>query len=313
MATKTKSAPRRAKKIEEKVPRSTGNGFTRLFFQPKPLFGLALLVTAFVFFPQIRDALPDLTGREEYQLKLTDIAVTPAPRWVAPDLVAQVVARAGRTEPMSRLDKTLVQDLAAAFARHPWVANVSRVRLVPAGIEVDLTYRQPVGMVQLKQGIYPVDSNGTLLPPEDFSADDIKHFPLIRNVKSTPQGSAGTNWGDQGVVGAARLAEVIGPHWNRFNLVAIYVPDRIAANTTLDDMVFELSTVGGSRIVWGRAPETDHPGELTPEQKIGRLEEYQSKYGALDKSSGPYRIEIHHWKDILRRPLSAQNETLPVR
>src|SRR3954465_12082621 len=115
MATKTKSAPRRSKKSEEKSPRRTGNGFTRLFFQPKLLFGLALLVSAFVFFPQIRNSLPDLSSREEYQLKITDIAVTPAPRWVAPDLVAQVVARSGRTEPMSRLDKTLVQDLAAGF------------------------------------------------------------------------------------------------------------------------------------------------------------------------------------------------------
>ena len=313
MATKTKSAPRRSKKKTEKIEPSAGNALTRLLFRPKLLFGMAVLVSAVVFFPQIRDSLPDLSGREEYQLRIADISVTPAPRWVAADLVSQVVARAGRTEPMSRLDKSLVQDLAAAFSSHPWVANVSRVRLVPTGIEVDLSYRQPVGMVQLKQGMYPVDANGNLLPPEDFSADDVKRFPLIRDVKSTPHGPAGTNWGDDAVVGAAHLAEVIGPYWNQFNLVAIHAPDRTTANTSLDDMVFELSTVGGSRIVWGRAPETDHPGELTPEQKIGRLEEYQSKYGALDKSHGPYRIEIYHWKDILRRPLSAQADAPPVR
>ncbi|MEX2287247.1 MAG: hypothetical protein WD648_09170 [Planctomycetaceae bacterium] len=313
MATRTKSAPRRTKRSAEKNSRKAGNFLTRLFFQPKLLFGLAVLVSIFVFFPQIRSALPDLGSREEFQLRIADISITPAPRWVAEDLVAQVVARAGRTEPMSRLDKTLVEDLAAEFKRHPWVANVSRVRLASTGIEVDLSYRQPVGMVQLKQGIYPVDANGTLLPPEDFSADDIKHFPLIRNVKSTPQGPAGTNWGDEGVLGAAQLAEVVGPHWNQFNLVAIHVPDRTSASATLDDMIFELSTAGGSRIVWGRAPESKHPGELTPEQKIGRLEEYQSKYGVLDKSHGPYRIEIYHWKDILRRPLSAQAETPPVR
>lgn len=311
MATTTKTPPK--KKKAEAKPQPGGNFLTRLLFRPRFLLCLAVVVTAFVFYPKLKQLLPDLTGRGEYQLSIANINITPAPRWVASDLVAQVVAQSGRSEPLSLLDEKLVDDLALAFSKHPWVEKVKRVRLVSTGIDVDLAYRKPVAMVQLKQGLYPVDVRGILLPPEDFSPSDVKHFPIISNVKSTPQGPAGTSWGDEIVLGAAQLAEIIGPHWQEFALESIVAPDRATANMSLDDMIFEFATTGGSRIVWGRTPGTDNPGELTDEQKIGRLQDYQSKYGRFDQVQSPYRIEIHHWREISRRPLSVQKDAPTVR
>lgn len=307
MATSTKSPPRRKKAdAKSKDAPSGGNFLTRLLFRPRFLLFLALAVSGVVFYPRVKQLLPDLSGRGEYRLEVANITVTPAPRWVSKELVAQTVAQLGRGENLSLLDETLVDDLAAAFGRHPWVEKVSRVRLTATGVDVDLTYRKPVAMVQLKQGLYPIDVRGVLLPPEDFSPADVKHFPIISNIKSTPQGPAGTAWGDETIVGAAQLAETVGPHWQEFNLEAIVAPERTNANMSVDDMIYEFATTGGSRIVWGRAPGVDHPGELTEEQKIGRLQEYVAKYGRFDQAHGPYRIEIHHWREISRRPLSAQ-------
>ena len=70
----------------------------------------------------------------------------------------------------------------------------------------------------------------------------------------------------------------------------------------IDDLQFELLTRNGSRILWGRAPGTNHPGELTVEQKIGRLKKYQSDFGGFDQPHGPYEIDIRHWREISRRP-----------
>jgi hypothetical protein len=181
----------------------------------------------------------------------------------------------------------------------------------PARLEVELSYRQPVAMVEVKLGMYPVDALGTLLPPADFSVADTKRYPVIRNVSSTPQGPAGTHWGDECVVAAARLAAILGPHWKRFDLEAIRAPRREQAKVEPDDLVFELATQGGSTILWGRAPGTDHPGELSPEQKIGRLEKYLADFGSFDQPHGPYEIDIRHWQEISRRPLAAQ--TVPSR
>ena len=81
-----------------------------------------------------------------------------------------------------------------------------------------------------------------------------------------------------------------------------------------------LMAKGGSRIIWGHAPATSHPetgkpeaghpGELSTKQKIGRLDEYVTKFGGFDSPQGPYQIDIRHWRDISRTPLSAELEWL---
>jgi hypothetical protein len=116
------------------------------------------------------------------------------------------------------------------------------------------------------------------------------------------------------VLGAARLAEALlqapsgqPSHWQRLNLIAIHVPT-LDGRTNIEDLSYELIAPGGSRIVWGRAPGSGHPGELSVEQKIGRLQKYVSDFGGFDRPHGPYEIDIRHWQEISRRPLSASAE-----
>ena len=300
-------------KIVEPVPddeqqeESSGNWLTRLLFRPRMLVLLAIGVTSTFVLPTVVSLLPNLSGRKQYRMEVSKIEITPdAPRWVPDDLLRQVTERAGLPDSVSLLEDGLVEEIAEAFRLHPWVAEVVSVRKsTPARILVELEYRKPAAMVRMKRGMYPVDSEGTLLPPADFSVSEAQRYPIIRNVQSTPQGPAGMNWGDAGVVGAARLAEVLAPCWRKFHLQAIHVPRPVSPNTTLDDMMFELITAGGSRIIWGRAPGSSHPGELSPEKKIGRLEKYWTDFGGFDHPHGPYAIDIRHWQEISRRPLSA--------
>ena len=301
----------KASKSEAPTPTADGGWLTRYLFRPKTLLLLAIVVSLTAVLPMIARVLPNLSSRPEYQVRTSNIEISDPPPWVPSDLVKQVVKRAGLPDEVSLLDEELTQEVAEAFRHHPWVADVIRVeKSVPSRIRVELSYRRPVAMVQVKQGMYPIDPDGILLPPADFSVSDTELYPVIRNISSTPQGPAGTRWGEIGAVGAARLADVLGPYWERFGLAAIHVPRRIQAEVTLDEIHFSLITKGGSRIIWGRAPGVDHPGELSVEQKIGRLEQYLADFGVFDHPHGPYEIDIRHWKEISRRPLSARKHRL---
>lgn len=267
----------------------------------------ALVVLAALFFPRLKGLLPDLSGRSEYRLTAAQIEINAPPHWVPHDLTAQVLAQAGLPSELSLLDDRLVADIAEAFGLSPWVEEVVSVRKsFPAKVLVVLQYRRPVAMVEVKRGQYPVDGQGVLLPPQDFSAAEAHEYPTISGVVSTPQGPAGTAWGDEVVEDAARLAAELGPSWKKLRLTAIVCPRTTESHTRIDAGVFVLTAQGGSRIIWGHAPGTDHPGELSTEQKVGRLENYVSRFGGFDRPHGPYQIDIRHWRDISRTPLSAE-------
>ncbi|HLJ10768.1 MAG TPA: hypothetical protein VKU82_06245 [Planctomycetaceae bacterium] len=301
---------------EEKPPRaSRAAGIARQLYRPMTLATAAAVVTAGLFLPRLMKELPDLGEQREYRIESRRIEIAALPHWVPHDLVAQVVDQAGLPAELSLLDDGLAGEIAEAFRLSPWVDEVVSVRKsFPAKIAVVLNYRRPVGMVEVKQGKYPIDAHGVLLPPQDFSVADTRAYPVVSGVVSTPQGPAGTRWGDGVVEGAARLAAELGPLWKKLELAAIVCPRTTERRLKIDEGVFVLMSKGGSRIIWGHAPgdtaDADHPGELSTKQKIGRLTEYVKRFGGFDKPQGPYQIDIRHWRDISRTPLSAELEWL---
>jgi hypothetical protein len=281
----------------------------RAWFRPWRLAGLALLCGAVLLAPRLVKSLPDIGNRPEYQLNCAEIHVNDMPQWVPKNLVTQVVSQARLGARRSILEEGLTTEIATAFQKHPWVEKVIKVtKAVPARIDVELAYRRPVAMVEVLTGLLPVDAAGVLLPPTDFTPDDARRYPLISQPKTSPRGAVGTEWGDPQVVAAAKLAAVILPHWKDFNLAAIVIPMGIDLRAPIAEVVFELQTNGNSRIVWGRAPGVPYPLELTPEQKIGRLEECLSRYGGFDLPDGPYEIDIRHFKEITRLQRTATND-----
>lgn len=303
----------------EPAPPKWGTRTLHAVFQPRRLLLLALLVSLPFWVPEAWEAIPDLSGNDEYLIPAAEITANEPPRWVPLDLVDQVVNRAQLPETLSLLDDGLTEEVAQAFLLHPWVADVVEVRKqpAPARITVQLEYRRPVCMVEKKTGLYPVDAEGILLPSSDFSLAETAHFLKVVGVRSTPLGPEGTSWGDPAVIGAARIAAFLHDKWDRLELRSIQpasAPDSAAAAAGLDDLNFVLVTRGGSSILWGRAPGVDRPGELAPAQKIGRLEKYLADFGSFDQPAGPYEIDIRHWQQISRRRLSASTEAgRPVR
>ena len=289
---------------------ATGSLLMRLMFRPRMLLSLAVAITFTAAFPYCLRQLPNLSERTEYRLQTADIVINQPPRYVPADLVQQVIELAELPDELSLLDDGLVARVASSFGRHPWVAEVIEVKKThPARLTVTLRYRCPVAMVKVQQGVYPVDVEGRLLPPADFSVAETARYPLILNVKSTPLGPAGEMWGDDTVVAAARLADILQADWEQLKLAAIYAPRQTTASQSIADVQLELLTEGGSHILWGRAPGSNHPGELQPKKKIGRLKKYQADFGSFDEPLGPYEIDIRHWQEISRRPLTASRTT----
>lgn len=308
------------KEPERPEPAVSEPGFVRSvlmqLYRPVTLVTAATIVGLALAWPVIRRHLPDLDTRAEYRVAADKIHVTQPPHWVPHELVNQVIDQANLPSELSLLDPNTLRDVSEAFALHPWVEEVVSVRKsFPAAIDVVLNYRRPVAMVQVRQGHYPIDTNGILLPPHDFSATDAKSYPQITNVLSTPQGPAGTDWGDPVVTEAAKLAAELAPNWKKLNLAAIVCPRSVSPDDSFDVGVYELRTTGGSEVVWGHGPDSDHPGELTTAQKLERLDKYAAKFGGLDQPQGRFRIDIRHHRDIRRVPLASDGsfETDSVR
>lgn len=279
-------------------------------FRPKTLVVIAVLVSAAIGWPIVSDNLPDLSQQEAYQITPADITINEPPYWVPHDLIEDVIQRADFPAEMSLLDEELTENVAQAFAQHPWVEEVQEVRKAsyPSRLSVTLVYRVPVAMIEKRTGLYPVDANGILLPTEDFSLSDTADYLKIVGVRSTPPSLQGDRWDDPLVLGAARIAAALRDEWRALGLRSIAVPDRITEDVSLQGSEFCLITNGGSAILWGRAPEIDQPGELSVAQKIGRLKKYLDDFGSFDEPAGPYEIDIRHWQQISRKKLPAARD-----
>jgi hypothetical protein len=285
--------------------------FERIF-RPRWILGSALLSVIAVLAPWVIRQLPDLKELPEYQLAFSQIQVDPPPTGGIPaDLVSRVQLRGGLPDKLSLLDPKLPQTVAEAFAMHPWIERVVEVRnIYPALVKVQVEYRQPVAVVLVKSGLYPVDGKGVLLPPADFSDENVGQLIPVHGVMTTPYAPEGRPWSDPAVMAAADLASYLGSRWRELQLTAIIVARPESAATRPDEIPLELETAGGSRILWGRRPASQHPGELTGEQKLGRVQKYLAEFAAFDRPAGPYEIDIRHWDEISRRPLPV--ERLPI-
>lgn len=281
--------------------------------QPNLLLALSCVVAAWVFLPKLGVRLPVLNDHQQYRLPTGQIEITPPPRWVPTDLAEQVARRAGLPDELSLLDKDITRRVAEAFERHPWVKGRVRVSTsVPARMRVELEYREPMAMVRVASaaGLYPIDGEATLLPSADFAPAEIPKYPLIENVKTAPQGAEGTVWKDDRVIAAARLAVLLKPYWQQFGLQSIRIPENSANQLSWEDLNLLLTTRGGSRVIWGRAPGAKHPGELPADKKIERIKFYLKHHGPFDAAHGPYEYDITQWRDISRKPIADHGSTL---
>ena len=88
---------------------------------------------------------------------------------------------------------------------------------------------------------------------------------------------------------------------------AIVAPRQVALADQTDDLQYRLVSKGNSEILWGRAPTTAHPAELTVAQKLERMAEYHRSYNGFDDAPAPFQIDIRHWQGTKRSLLATES------
>jgi hypothetical protein len=164
-------------------------------------------------------------------------------------------------------------------------------------VVVELAYRRPVAMVEVtmndRPGLLPVDVNGVLLPPGDFSAEQARDYLRVSLADATPAGPVGTPWGDPRVDGAARIAAVLQEHWKQLGLYRVAVEHAESLPAASAEAVFVLSTRRGAQIVWGAAPLANSSADVKAALvKVERLVAYVEQHGPLDELNSGTQIDL---------------------
>jgi hypothetical protein len=284
-------------------------------YQPGALVIMAVLCSSPIVYGYVLRNLPAVDQVAEFMVQQEQITIHDKPAYLPEDLVNQIIKNTELSLPISIWSSGLAEKIAQGAKLHPWVTKAVKVELLPQkGIVLHLNFRQPVAFIKTPSGFYPIDREGVLLPPKDFSAESVRQYPIISNVQSVPQGPEGTNWGDLSVIGAARLAEYLHPvnakagdkisdYWIAMALEEIVIPKLIAPQVEMVDLDYQIKVKGGSILNWGVAPGVEHNRQPTSEQKLLRMLKYYQEFGSFTAPRGPYEIDFRHWTETYRRPL----------
>ena len=146
----------------------------------------------------------NILQQQQYQLKPEILNLSPEqPDWIKGDVLATVFADQ-KLEEHYLTDRKIASQLRDAFLLHPCISAVTRVAKKPDGVDITLEYRTPVAMVVVKLDnrtwLYPVDNQAVVLPPREFSADDVGGYLRITHDYVPPAGQVGDGWGDEKLV-----------------------------------------------------------------------------------------------------------------
>ncbi|MFO1020965.1 MAG: hypothetical protein U0903_09745 [Planctomycetales bacterium] len=278
-----------AEQPQESVPADVRPSRLRRWLHPAPIVVSLVFVAVVVAVTTAPRWLPDLNRNPAYQVRAEQIRITPPPPWVPQDFVQRVLTDSKLPETLSLLDRDLVEEVANAFRRHPWVSKVEKVHKgYPGELSVEMRYRYPVAMVRVTNRLFPIDEQGVLLPEQDFTPEEAALYPQITKIASAPPLQAGQVWKDPLVKEGAQIATHLATNWKDFHLETIAAPSPEAGE---EDKSFSLWTTGHTQILWGRQNENPSSVELTAKQKLGRLIEYSSRFQGFD-GRGPYYIDI---------------------
>lgn len=250
--------------------------------------------------------------RTLYSLKQENISITPQPPWIRASILGEVY-RNGSLSQVSLLDPQATATIAHAFSAHTWVQRASRVRKMGDGkVQVDLVYREPAAMVYFNaqstgrrsadnnshlppDGFFPVDSDGIILPPEDFVDKQVLDFFRIYATGATPAGDVGMPFGDSRVSEALELCKLLRLKREAWQVERVHVtPDDQVGQRS--PWILNLVTGDNREIIWGHAPGKESTGEPSVQDKVTRLESWLS--------SVPTNNSVNSLDLRIRSPLS---------
>jgi len=216
----------------------------------------------------------------ENRLRLSMLHVTPQPPWVTVDLTQKILADAGFDLETAKLtDTDLLTRLAAAFEQNPWVKSV-RLRTGVRSVHIDAKYRKPVVSIPWKDWACYLSADGVVLPPDpETDRQAFKRCLVLEGYSDVPAPRVGQRFSDPVLLAAASLAENLGESVETMNLLSV--------TASADGMT--LTTLGGSKIKWGRYAVGDQSEFI---RKLRSLETACDERTKLDAPAGPLFYDL---------------------
>ena len=160
------------------------------------VLALALVAGTILMFNLLSgEALRRIGNSGRYRTKFADIQCD-APRGMdRSTFLTEVRYLSAFPEVFHGLDESERQQLAAAFAKHPWVESVDAVEVEPGNVvRVKLTYREPALAIRTDRGTVRLVTHRGVLLPESGSPRGVAE---LLNIVPAPTVNAGETWPDE--------------------------------------------------------------------------------------------------------------------
>lgn len=290
-----------AKQNQDILDRLIGSLSVRgILFHPATLFVAAtagLIAGAIFLWEGQREKIVNLA---EFQLTPDKIRLTQQPDWVGADLRELVLGESPNADP-SILDTQLVSRTANVMRNVGYVESVRSVKKSKTGLDIDLIYRCPVGVVELspvtipewgrdqtsKRVLVPVDRHGVVMPE---ALGERQSWPkiMIPYPAAIDNLTVWSDWPDERIHDAAAICDLFKDSSQAMGL-ALVVQDPTRHSET--QIPFDLRFDSGVIIIWGNAPGKELDSEADAETKLGVIEQLASEYGPAIPL-GPRVIDI---------------------
>jgi hypothetical protein len=277
-------------------------------------WGMSLLVLALFiaasFYAYKKFGL-EIAGRSDQQVSLENVVLVPEqPEWVKSSLKEQIIGQY-ELDKLLLDDEELVEQFAAAFELDSHVEDVVRIEKRVNHIRVEVTYRVPVAMVEVKvdeqRFVFPVDRSAVVMQTNDFDEADLGEFLRLVSDYSKPKGNSGTPWGDPIITAGAAIANSLNDiAWKAMGLYRIY---SIAENDGSNRLYYvNLKNDENIRVLWGNPPGEEVSSEASVAEKVTNLEAFFKENSTLSVSSETAEIDLRSKDGVVVVPLAEATE-----
>ncbi len=249
------------------------------------------------FWNRYRDELVDV---RHYDLSAEKIVINKQPDWVEEDLRQTVVSQLSSSHNL--LDVNLVRSTARTLSENPWIENVNRIEKVASGLQVNLTYRYPIALVDFVQKNIlpvPIDRMAVVLDRKVLSSypdDRLLRISVPRPDATRPK--QWDVWQDVRILAAAKLCYFLSDQASDlqlFRVVTFELPIRDGKLTK----PLEIWTKNGVKIVWGNALDQPTSVEASALEKLQAIQQFVVEHGPLVNLDRQKKIDVRTGVAIL--------------
>jgi hypothetical protein len=224
-----------------------------------------------------------------YTVSPDNVILADAPRWMSQAVRMELQSHVAQAVSDKPMDSKSLRQAAGALHRDPWVRQVHQVqRMAQGSVCVRAEYREPVAVVEGRDGYHLIDRAGVCLPGLYFRHQvDRLGLPLITGVASAPPRTAGERWDGAEIDAAVALIHLLRyePYFGQIK--AFDVAERDARGRVR----LTLHTARGM-VVWGLPPGEEKAVEPDAMIKRQRLRDVaRVKSGLID--AGGQVVHVH--------------------